>query len=226
MIQFCEMNSLASINRTPLGMGLLTGKYKNSSELLPNDVRRTRSGWGTNPNQTIKRSNQALAQIEEQLTSDGRTLAQAALGWIWARSSLTIPIPGFKTSQQIEENVDQGGMQDIDKTEIGGVDDAEGDLVKAVDSGLIADDFGVGGDVEDINIEMETDDIPFTGDITMDIDSPNFMPGIDLPPPPPPFIMVPPPPPPPPPAPPPPPDEISTTNNELPGVPNLPPSID
>jgi len=38
------------------------------------------------------------------LTSDGRTLAQGALGWIWARSERTIPIPGFKTVAQVEEN--------------------------------------------------------------------------------------------------------------------------
>jgi aryl-alcohol dehydrogenase-like predicted oxidoreductase len=39
------------------------------------------------------------------LTGDGRTLAQGALGWLWARSEKTIPIPGFKTLAQIEENV-------------------------------------------------------------------------------------------------------------------------
>jgi aryl-alcohol dehydrogenase-like predicted oxidoreductase len=39
------------------------------------------------------------------LTSDGRTLAQGALGWLWARSEKTVPIPGFKTLEQIEENV-------------------------------------------------------------------------------------------------------------------------
>jgi aryl-alcohol dehydrogenase-like predicted oxidoreductase len=38
------------------------------------------------------------------LTSDGRTLAQGALGWIWVRSERTIPIPGFKTVAQVEEN--------------------------------------------------------------------------------------------------------------------------
>ena len=29
---------------------------------------------------------------------------QGALGWIWARSQRTIPIPGFKTVAQVEEN--------------------------------------------------------------------------------------------------------------------------
>jgi len=26
------------------------------------------------------------------------------LGWLWARSEQTLPIPGFKTLQQVEEN--------------------------------------------------------------------------------------------------------------------------
>ena len=45
-----------------------------------------------------------LEDLREILTSDGRTLAQAALGWNWARSERTIPIPGFKNVKQVEEN--------------------------------------------------------------------------------------------------------------------------
>jgi aryl-alcohol dehydrogenase-like predicted oxidoreductase len=45
-----------------------------------------------------------LAAMREILTSGGRTLAQGALAWIWARSDRTIPIPGFKTVTQVEEN--------------------------------------------------------------------------------------------------------------------------
>lgn len=29
---------------------------------------------------------------------------KGALGWLWARSERTIPIPGFKTVKQVEEN--------------------------------------------------------------------------------------------------------------------------
>jgi aryl-alcohol dehydrogenase-like predicted oxidoreductase len=31
-------------------------------------------------------------------------VAQGALGWLWARSRVTVPIPGFKTAEQVEEN--------------------------------------------------------------------------------------------------------------------------
>ncbi len=45
-----------------------------------------------------------LEAIREILTQDGRTLAQAALGWLWARGTQNFPIPGFKTVKQVEEN--------------------------------------------------------------------------------------------------------------------------
>ena len=45
-----------------------------------------------------------LDGIREILTSNGRTLVQGALAWIWARSEKTIPIPGFKTVAQVDEN--------------------------------------------------------------------------------------------------------------------------
>ena len=45
------------------------------------------------------------AKYRDVLTAGGRTLAQGALAWLWALSHATIPIPGFKTVQQVEENV-------------------------------------------------------------------------------------------------------------------------
>jgi aryl-alcohol dehydrogenase-like predicted oxidoreductase len=46
----------------------------------------------------------ALAAVREVLTSGGRTVAQGSIGWIWARSDRTVPIPGFRTVAQVEEN--------------------------------------------------------------------------------------------------------------------------
>ncbi|WP_181798546.1 aldo/keto reductase, partial [Streptomyces sp. WELS2] len=42
--------------------------------------------------------------VRDILTSGGRTLAQGALAWLWARSPRTVPIPGFRTVAQAEEN--------------------------------------------------------------------------------------------------------------------------
>ena len=107
MIALCEQLDLASINRGPLAMGLLTGKYRADSKLASDDIRGDQSPtWmqyfkdgQPNPAWLGK-----LEAIREILTSNGRTLAQGALAWIWARSEQTVPIPGFRTVGQVEEN--------------------------------------------------------------------------------------------------------------------------
>ncbi|GGM61846.1 hypothetical protein GCM10011608_53730 [Micromonospora sonchi] len=44
-------------------------------------------------------------RVRAALTADGRTLAQGSLGWLLARSPRTVPIPGFRTVAQVEENL-------------------------------------------------------------------------------------------------------------------------
>jgi aryl-alcohol dehydrogenase-like predicted oxidoreductase len=107
IISLCEKKQLANINRTPLAMGLLSGKYTPQAPRLPeNDIRTATPDWlvyfkngKATPEFTKK-----LEQVKEILTEDGRTLVQGAIGWIWAKSPMTIPIPGFKTVKQVEEN--------------------------------------------------------------------------------------------------------------------------
>jgi aryl-alcohol dehydrogenase-like predicted oxidoreductase len=114
----CEELGLASINRGPLGKGLLTGKFSADTHFPADDVRH---GWSFSQGEQAEQL-RMLAAIREALTTDGRTLAQGALGWLWARSAVTIPIPGFKSVAQVEENVGalgfgplgEGQMQEIE----------------------------------------------------------------------------------------------------------------
>jgi aryl-alcohol dehydrogenase-like predicted oxidoreductase len=101
VLNLCENENLASVNRGPLAMGLLTGKFDKSSQMPANDVRHA---WDFQQGEQARRLDK-LAQIRDVLTGDGRTFAQAALGWLWARSPVTVPIPGFKTVAQVEDNV-------------------------------------------------------------------------------------------------------------------------
>ncbi|TCN42724.1 aryl-alcohol dehydrogenase-like predicted oxidoreductase [Kribbella orskensis] len=117
VLELCEQRGLASIVRGPLGMGLLTGKFDQDSTLPADDVRH---GWD------FRTGNQAaslrrLDAIRDVLTTDGRTLAQGALAWLWARSPAFIPIPGFKTVAQVEENaaaLDHGPLTPESLTQI------------------------------------------------------------------------------------------------------------
>ena len=40
------------------------------------------------------------------LARAGRNYVQAALGWIWARSQRTVPVPGFRTVEHVEEDAE------------------------------------------------------------------------------------------------------------------------
>jgi aryl-alcohol dehydrogenase-like predicted oxidoreductase len=106
LLELGAEHDLASICSGPLAMGLLSGKFDATSVLPTDDVRGSGHDWVGYFTDGRPRPEflDALANIREVLTSDGRTLVQGALAWIWARSGRAIPIPGFKTIQQAEEN--------------------------------------------------------------------------------------------------------------------------
>jgi aryl-alcohol dehydrogenase-like predicted oxidoreductase len=107
VLALCEKYDLAALNRGPLAMGLLTGKYSAETKPSADDVRGIKSPeWmkyfkdgKPNPEWMSKRD-----AIREILTSNGRSVSQGALAWIWARSPKTLPIPGFRTVEQVKEN--------------------------------------------------------------------------------------------------------------------------
>ena len=110
ILDLCETKNLASINRGPMAMGILTGKFGLNSTFEEDDCRKT-IDLHNDPYYMFFREGkpvpdllQKLNAIKEILRSNGRTLAQGALGWLWAKSDKTIPIPGFKTERQVEEN--------------------------------------------------------------------------------------------------------------------------
>lgn len=105
LLALCERLNLASIIRGPLGMGVLTGKYAPDATFPADDIRH-HATWhpafkNGKPSQDWL---DKLAAIRDLLASGGRTLAQGALAWLWSRSPVTVPIPGFRTLAQVEEN--------------------------------------------------------------------------------------------------------------------------
>lgn len=107
MVKTIEELKLTGLNRGPLAMGLLSGKYKADSKVGSGDVRGAGMEWMKffNPDGTPNADFlDKLARVREIITSDGRSLVQGALGWLWALSGRTLPIPGFRTVKQIEEN--------------------------------------------------------------------------------------------------------------------------
>lgn len=130
MLALCAEANLASLNRSPLAMGLLSGKFGPETRFGTGDVRGAGHSWvkhfrdGVPTPEALAR----LAALRDLLTSGGRSPAQGALGWILARSPHTIPIPGFKTEAQVRDNLgalDKGPLPAAVMAEIDAVLKAE-----------------------------------------------------------------------------------------------------
>ena len=121
LIDLCAEKNLPVLCRRPLCMGLLSGKFTPDSQFADNDMRK-RFGWNLQSGKQATWLKQ-LATVREVLTRNGRTVAQGSLAWIWARSPLAIPCPGFKNLAQLEENVrarefgplSEGEMREIER---------------------------------------------------------------------------------------------------------------
>jgi len=106
MLAVCERHGLASLNRSPLAMGLLAAKVTADTKFGADDVRGREPEWlhwftDGRPTPEFLRRRDSIRDI---LASDGRSLTQGALAWNLARSPQTIPIPGIRTVAQAEEN--------------------------------------------------------------------------------------------------------------------------
>lgn len=99
----CKEHDQASIIRTPLAFGLLTGKINLDTRFPKDDVRQS---WDLRTGRTPQNL-QRIEAVRKMFAEAGnaRTPVQIALAWIWTWSDRTIPIPGFKTVAQVKENI-------------------------------------------------------------------------------------------------------------------------
>ena len=102
MRKVCADFDLVGINKDPLNKGVLTGKFSSTSTFPENDIR-SRENF-SNP-EVVKRL-KIVDEIRNILTSNGRSMAQGALAYIWALDERMIPIPGFKSVKQVTENAE------------------------------------------------------------------------------------------------------------------------
>ena len=108
MLPLCRADGLAVIPWSPLGRGVLSGKYKPGEE-PPDDTRASDD-----------RMTQALLQektfevvnaVEKVAGELGKTPAQVALNWVLTREGVTAPIIGSRTPQQLADNLGATGWR-------------------------------------------------------------------------------------------------------------------
>lgn len=106
VMALCEARGFVSLSRLPLAMGLLTGKFTPDTAFGNNDIRAQKLDWlrffrSGRPDADYL---EQVAALRELLQTGGRSLAQGALGWILAASPIALPVPGFKTEEQVRDN--------------------------------------------------------------------------------------------------------------------------
>ena len=90
---------LVSLVRSPLVMGFLSDKYGKDASFVDTDVRSHAFS-----NDDISEIVAKRDKIREILTSNGRSVVQGALAWLWATGDQVVPIPGIRTEAQAIEN--------------------------------------------------------------------------------------------------------------------------
>ena len=97
---------LVQMIRSPLAMGLLTGKFTAGSQIDGKDVRTQDANWQGYFDKGVPAQKllTQLAALREMLMSDGRSLTQGALCWLLAKGPNILPVPGARTPQQASEN--------------------------------------------------------------------------------------------------------------------------
>jgi aryl-alcohol dehydrogenase-like predicted oxidoreductase len=100
MRQLCADFDLAGINKDPLNRGILTGKFTPQTTFPPDDIR----SQANFKEDRIARRLEVVQDLKDILTSGGRSMAQGALAYIWGLDERMVPIPGFKTVEQVIDN--------------------------------------------------------------------------------------------------------------------------
>jgi aryl-alcohol dehydrogenase-like predicted oxidoreductase len=109
LLPFCAAAGLAVLPWAPLGGGVLTGKYRQGQ--IPE---RTRAHGASRTAESARTRLTALAlaigdAVAEIAAETGRTPAQVALNWLADRPTVTAPVMGARSVQQLRENLGAAG---------------------------------------------------------------------------------------------------------------------
>ncbi len=107
MLATVERLGLISIDRMPLAMGVLGGEMDARFASPTGDIRRNSFDWMDyfKDGRVVPAFVARLEAVRELLESGGQSAAQGALGWLWAKSPATLPIPGFRSARHADDTI-------------------------------------------------------------------------------------------------------------------------
>jgi len=103
VVPTCRELGIGIVPYSPLGRGVLTGRFQSASDFADDDFRKIGQPRFTDEN---LEKNLEMVRALEQLAADrGVTAGQLALAWVQHRGDDVVPIPGTKRMKYLEQNV-------------------------------------------------------------------------------------------------------------------------
>jgi aryl-alcohol dehydrogenase-like predicted oxidoreductase len=135
VIPLCAANGISQIVWSPLGQGVLTGKYKPGEPPPPGTrMGSDQMGWAMDRfrSDQVLEAVQRLRPIAEGL---GITMAQLAIAWVLREPNVAAAIIGASRPEQVEDNAAASGIE-LDEETLAAIDEAVADVV-VYDSALV-----------------------------------------------------------------------------------------
>jgi 1-deoxyxylulose-5-phosphate synthase len=128
VIPLCEREGISQIVWSPLGQGVLTGKYR-PGEPPPRDSRAASESMSTFIDRlTELHVLEAVERLRPVAEQAGLTMAQLALAWVLRESNVASAIVGASRPEQVHANASASGLE-LSADTLAAVDEALGDVV-------------------------------------------------------------------------------------------------
>ncbi len=127
VIPLCEREDISQIVWSPLGQGVLTGKYR-PGEPSPSDSRAASTEMSGFIDRLIQEPVlEAVQRLRPVAEGAGLTMAQLALAWVLRQPNLASAIVGASRPEQVRANASASGIT-LDAQTLAAVDEALGDV--------------------------------------------------------------------------------------------------
>jgi aryl-alcohol dehydrogenase-like predicted oxidoreductase len=128
VIPICEREEISQIVWSPLGQGVLTGKYAPGSPPPPNSRAASESMGGFIDQLVQPRVLEAAQRLRPIADQAGLTMAQMALAWVLREDNVASAIIGASRPEQVRENASASGIR-LDDDTLSAIDEALDDVV-------------------------------------------------------------------------------------------------
>ncbi|HXK08739.1 MAG TPA: aldo/keto reductase [Vicinamibacteria bacterium] len=98
----CRELGVGFVAYSPLGRGLLTGRFRSPDDLASDDWRHSSPRFQAGP---MERNAERARPVLQMAREKGCTAPQLALAWVLAKGDFIVPIPGTKRKAYLEENL-------------------------------------------------------------------------------------------------------------------------